>query len=56
MTVLIDEILLAQTRNYKFKITKEDEPQIDLKHLVCYTLAWIIYVDNYYKMYKILKL
>ena len=25
------------------------------KHLVHYTLLWIIYIDNYYNIYKILK-
>ena len=28
---------------------------MDLKHLVYYILAWIIYTDNYYEIHKILK-
>ena len=27
----------------------------DPKHLIYYTLLWIIYVDNYYKIYQYLK-
>jgi len=34
---------------------KNNEPRVNLKYLVYYTLLWIAYIDNYYDMYKIPK-
>jgi len=34
---------------------KDDKLRVNLKHLVYYTLAWIIYIDDYYNIYKALK-
>jgi len=31
---------------------ENNKPRVDLKYLVHYTLLWIIYIDNYYKIYK----
>jgi hypothetical protein len=39
----------------RFKLKSEDKLRVDLKHLVYYTLVWIICVDNIYKIYKALK-
>ena len=33
----------------------EDKPQNNFKYLVYYTLLWIAYIDNYYKIYQYLK-
>jgi len=38
-----------------FKIQEDDKLRVDLKHLAHYTLLWIVYIDNYYKIYKALK-
>jgi len=43
------------TRKSNFKIQKDNKLRVNLRHLVYYTLLWIIYVDNYYNIYKILK-
>jgi len=29
--------------------------RVNLKHLVYYTLLWIVYMDNYYNIHKVLK-
>jgi len=29
--------------------------RVNLKHLVHYTILWIVYIDNYYNIYKALK-
>jgi hypothetical protein len=39
----------------RFKLRSEDKPRVNLKHLAYYILAWIIYIDNIYKIYKALK-
>jgi len=35
-----------------FKIQEDDEPRVNLKHLVHYTLSWIAYIDDYCDMHK----
>jgi hypothetical protein len=39
----------------RFKLKSKDKPRVDLKHLAYYILAWIVYIDDIYKIYKILK-
>jgi hypothetical protein len=39
----------------RFKLKSEDKLRVDLKHLAYYILAWIVYIDNIYKIYKALK-
>jgi hypothetical protein len=39
----------------RFKLKVKDKLRVNLKHLVYYILAWIIYIDNIYKIYKALK-
>jgi len=34
---------------------KDNKLRVNLKHLVHYMLLWIIYIDNYYNIYKALK-
>jgi len=34
---------------------EDNEPKVNLKHLAHYTLLWIIYIDNKYKIYKVPK-
>ena len=53
--ILAKEVLLLRKKNYWFKFKDKDEPRVGLRHLAHYILSWIIYVDNYYKIYKILK-
>jgi hypothetical protein len=40
----------------RFKLKSEDKLRVDLKHLAYYILAWIVYIDDIYKIYKALKL
>jgi hypothetical protein len=36
----------------RFKLKSKDKLRVDLKHLAYYILAWIVYIDNIYKIYK----
>jgi len=31
---------------------EDNKLRVNLKHLVYYTLSWIIYIDNYYNMHE----
>ena len=39
----------------RFKLKDKDKLRVNLKHLAHYILAWIIYIDNQYNIYKALK-
>ena len=39
----------------RFKLKDKDELRINLRHLVYYILAWIVYIDNIYNMHRALK-
>jgi hypothetical protein len=39
----------------RFKLKSEDKLRVDLKHLAHHILAWIVYIDDIYKIYKALK-
>jgi hypothetical protein len=39
----------------RFKLKSKDKLRVDLKHPAYYILAWIIYIDDIYKIYKALK-
>ena len=39
----------------RFKLKDENKLRVDLKYLVYYILAQIIYIDNQYNIYKALK-
>jgi abortive infection bacteriophage resistance protein len=39
----------------RFKLKSEDELRVDLKYLAYYILVWIVYMDDIYKIYKVLK-
>jgi len=39
-----------------FKIEEDNELRVNLKHLVHYTLSWIVYIDNYYNIHETLKI
>ena len=53
--MLVNNTLIVRERNYRFKLKDKDELRVNLKYLAYYTLSWIIYVDNYYNIYRILK-
>ena len=53
--MLVNNTLIVRERNYRFKLKDEDKLRVNLKHLAHYTLLWIAYIDNYYNIYKILK-
>jgi len=36
----------------RFKLKNKDKLRVNLKHLVYYTLAWIVYMDNIYNIYR----
>jgi len=35
---------------------EDNKLRVNLKYLVHYMLSWIVYIDNYYNMHKILKI
>jgi hypothetical protein len=39
----------------RFKLRSKDKPRVNLKHLAYYILAWVVYIDDIYKIYKALK-
>ena len=41
------------SRNQQFKITKNNKPRVNLKHIVHYILLQIAYIDNLYNIYLI---
>jgi len=51
----VKESLRLVIRRNIFKKEKDDKLRVDLKHLAHYTLLWIVYIDNYYNIYKALK-
>ena len=53
--ILIKDYFKKWSRNRKFKITEDNKPKINLKHLVHYILLWIVYIDNLCDIYLILK-
>ena len=53
--MLVNNILIVRERNYRFKLKDENELRVNPKYLAYYTLLWITYMDNYYNIYRILK-
>ena len=53
--ILVKDYSKKWSRNRKFKITKDNKPKVDLKHLVHYILSWIVYIDDLYNIHFILK-
>ena len=43
------------SRNKKFKITEDNKPKVNLKHLIHYILLWIVCVDNLCNIHFTLK-
>ena len=53
--VLVNKGLIFRSLRQRFKLKNEDKSRVNLKHLVYYILAQIIYIDNQYSIYKALK-
>jgi len=52
---LVKESLKLVIRKSIFKTKEDDKLRVNLKYLAHYTLLWIVYVNDEYKMHKILK-
>jgi len=52
---LAKESLKLVIRKSIFKIEEDDEPRVDLKHPVYYTLLWIVYINDEYKIHRMPK-
>jgi hypothetical protein len=39
----------------RFKLKSKNKLRVNLKHLAHYILAWIVYINDIYKIYKALK-
>ena len=55
ITILVKDYFKKWSRNRQFKITENNKPRINLKHLAHYTLLQIVCVDNLYNIHLILK-
>ena len=55
ITILVKDYFKKWSRNRQFKITKDNKPKVNLKHLAHYILLQIVYVDNLYNIYLTLK-
>ena len=55
MLVPANKIATVRLIRKRFKLKDKDELRVDLKHLVYYTLAWIVCVDSIYSMHRTLK-
>jgi len=57
MQVLVpaNNIVTFRLTRERFKLKDEDKLRINLKYLAYYILAWIVYIDDMYNMYKIPK-
>ena len=48
-------MLKTKSKKNQFKIKEDNKLKVNLKHLAHYILLWIIYINNYYNIYKALK-
>ena len=55
ITILIKDYCKKWSRNRQFKITEDNKPKINLKHLAHYILSQIAYIDNLYNIHLALK-
>ena len=55
VSIPVKESLKLVIRKSIFKIQEDNKLRVNLKYLVYYTLLWIVCVDNYCKIYKVLK-
>ena len=55
ITILVRNYSKKWSRNKQFKITKDNKPKVNLKHLVHYILLQIVDIDNLYNIHLILK-
>ena len=53
--MLANNTLIVRERNYRFKLKDKDKLRVNPKYLAYYILSWIAYIDNYYNIYRILK-
>ena len=50
--VLVNNIVTFRLTQERVKLKNKDELRVNLKHLVYYTLLWIVYVDNICNIYR----
>ena len=55
ITILAKDYSKKWSRNKQFKITENNKPRVNLKHLVHYTLLQIVYIDNLCDIHLTLK-
>ena len=55
ITILVKDYFKKWSRNRRLKITKDNKPKVNLKHPAHHILLQIVYVDDLYNIYKILK-
>ena len=46
---------MVKLTRYRFKLKDKNKPRVDLSHLAHYMLLWIVYIDDVYNMYRVLK-
>ena len=55
ITISVKDYSKKWSRNRQFKITEDNKPKINPKHLVHHILSQIAYIDNLYNIYLALK-
>ena len=51
ITILAKDYFKKWSRNRRFKITEDNKPKINLKHLAHYILLQIVYIDDLYNIH-----
>ena len=52
IAILVNKGLTFRSLRQRFKLKDKDKLRVNLKHPAYYILAWIIYIDNQYNIYK----
>ena len=55
ITILVKDYFKKWSRNRQFKIIEDNKPKVNPKYLIHYILLQIVYVDNLYNIYLVLK-
>ena len=55
IVVLANKGLTFRSLRQRFKLKDKDKPRVNPKYLAYYILVQIIYIDNQYNIYKVLK-
>ena len=52
IAIPVNKGLAFRSLRQRLELKDKDKPRVNLKHLAYYILAWIVYIDNQYNIYK----